>query len=550
MKFNKLYMAFGVAALALASCSDDEDYTPAPAVVTPPAYFNISDSKDVDLEKNSTEFSLPIYRAEAGGAYSPELAIEIVSGDGTSSATAPFTALNSDTDPIFAEGATAGAIKYAVDMSQITPLNDYKFLIKAQGESTPYFITSTEYVVCYVPWVDMSDASTGALPTLTDNSLWQCLQGGLEMTLEVVVEKHPEKGLFRVTHPYLNAPGAINQATGENFAEYYLDPNEPNYLYLNTENPNAVFFCDSKGSIIKEYEIGVRGIFNENWIGYGNFLLLNMYWYYLNNEWYMVSEDKGISPESGEFNKCIGQLKDGNIAFGDGGVWFGFTKDKEAVWDGKGWVLKLPGAAQLGWASLGEGSISDGFIYQFWSEPIPTWNVAMMESESTPGVFRLQNPYRSGNFPDADSSTDAPGDGPWNIVIDCSDPNFVIIEPQGTGFLVGTEQYIANAAGYYTTVDDATKKLTKAQVIANGWNDTYDAATRTITINHPMISGDGGSNWTKVWEAIAGGANTNPQPAVIVLPAEGGAQAAQAKAFKAGKISFAKARTTTKITRR
>ena len=50
MKFNKLYMALGVAALALASCSDEEDYTPAPAVVTPAAYFNISDKADVVLE--------------------------------------------------------------------------------------------------------------------------------------------------------------------------------------------------------------------------------------------------------------------------------------------------------------------------------------------------------------------------------------------------------------------------------------------------------------------------------------------------------------------
>ncbi len=545
MKFNKLYMAFGVAALALASCSDEEEYTPASAVVTPPAYFNISDNSAIDLEKSSTEFSLPIYRAEAGGAYSPELAIEIVSGDGTSSATAPFTALNDDQNPIFAEGATTGAIKYAVDMSQITPLNDYSFLVKASGESTPYFVTTKEFVVSYVPWVDMSDPGSGALPTLEENGMWQCIQGGPSMTLDVLVEKHPKKELFRVTHPYLNAPGVINPMIDDGtFAEYYLDPSDPNYLYISTENPEAVFFCDRDGKLVETpYETGVRGIYNDNWLGYGDFLIINGYWYFVNNKPYMVDETSGFKPEM--FEKAKGQYRDGQITFGEEGVWYGFTKDKEAIWNCKSWVLKLPGAAQLGWASLGEGSISDGFVYQFWGEPIPTWNVAMMESESTPGVFRLQNPYRSGNFPDADSSTDAPGDGPWNIVIDCSDPNFVIIEPQGTGFLVGTEQYIANAAGYYTTVDDATKKLTKAQVIANGWNDTYDAATRTITINHPMISGDGGSNWTKVWETIAGGANTNPQPAVIVLPAEQ-SQAAPAKSLKAGKISFAKARTTTK----
>lgn len=545
MKFNKLYMALGVAALALASCSDEEDYTPAPAVVTPAAYFNISDKTDVDLEKNSTEFSFPIYRAEAGGAYSPNLAISVVSGDGQPVPSTLFTALNSDADPVFAEGATTGAIKYAVDMSQITPLNDYSFLIKAEGESTPYFITSTEYVVSYVPWVSMSDPTSGALPTLDDNSLWQCLQGGLAMTLDVVVEKHPEKPLFRITHPYLNAPGAINAATQENFAEYYLDPNDPNYLYLNTENPNAVFFCDSKGDIIKEYEVGVRGIFNENWIGYGNFLLLNMYWYYLNNEWYMVSDDKGISPESGEFNKCIGQFKNGNIEFGNGGVWFGFTKDKEAVWDGKGWVLKLPGAAQLGWASLGMGTFTDGFVAQYWGEANQTFQVNMMESETDKGMFRLENPYRYGNgYPLADASTDASGDGPWNIVIDCTDPNFVVIEPQGTGFMVGTEQFIANAAGYLTTTDDAAKKRTKEQIIADGLNDTYDAATRTITINHPMLSGDNGATWSNVW-AVAGF-----QPAVIVLPAEGGQQAQQAAAISSGKISLAKARASRKVARR
>lgn len=547
MKFNKLYMALGVAALALASCSDEEDYTPAAAVVTPPAYFNISDNTEVDLEKNSTEFSFPIYRAEAGGAYSPDLAIEIVSGDGVSSATAPFTYLNGENDPIFAEGATTGAIKYAVDMALITDLNDYKFLIKAEGESTPYFITTKEFVVSYVPWVDMKDPGSGVLPTLEENGMWQCLQNGPSMTLDVVVEKHPQKSLFRVTHPYLNAPGVINQMiTDGTFAEYYLDPNDPNYLYINTDNPDAVFFCDRDGNLATvPYETGIRGIYNENWIGYGDFLILNAYWYFINNKPYMVDETSGYKPEM--FEKAKGQFKGDQIVFGEEGVWYCFTKDKEPVWDCKGWVLKLPGAAQLGWASLGEGSITDGFVYQYWDQPeLPTWSVAMMESETEPGKFRLQNPYRSGNFPDADSSTDAPGDGPWNIVIDCTDPNFVIIEPQATGFLVGTEQYIANAAGYYTT--SAAQKLSKEQVIANGWNDTYDAATRTITINHPMISGDAGSTWSKVWEETTAGSNGNPRPAVIVLPGEG-AQAAPAKPISANKISFARARKASKISR-
>lgn len=547
MKFNKLYMALGVAAIALSSCSDEEDYTPAAAVVTPPAYFNISDTKEVDLELNSTEFSFPIYRAEAGGAYSPELAISVISGDGQQIPATLFTPLNSDTDPIFAEGATTGAIKYAVDMSQITPLNDYSFLVKAEGESTPYFITSTEYVVSYVPWIDMGDPNTG-FATLVENGVWGMVswssgQKGLEMTLDVVVEKHPEQPVFRITHPYLNAPGMINSKTEQEFGQYTLDPNDPNYLYLNVENPSAVFFCDRRGEIIEKYDTGVRYALEEGgWSEIGEAILINLYWNYLKGTKYWIDDESYIKDELCAGAK--GKYENGSIEFGEDGVWFSSANVRDYIWSCKSWVLKLPGAAQLGWASLGVGTFTDGFVAPFWGEPNQTFQVSMMQSETDKNKFRLENPYRYGNgYPLADASTDASGEGPWNIVIDCSDPDFVVIEPQGTGFLVGTEQYIANAAGYYTTTDDATKRLTKEQVIANGWNDTYDAATRTITINHPMLSGDNGATWEKVWE-VAGF-----QPAVIVLPAEG-AKAAQAKAPVSGKISFAKALPSTKISRR
>lgn len=546
MKFNKLYMALGVAALALTSCSDEEDYTPAPAVVTPEAYFNISDSKEVDLEKNSTEFSFPIYRAEAGGAYSPQLAIEIVSGDGVSSATAPFTPLNSDADPIFAEGATTGAIKYAVDMDQITALNDYSFLIKAEGESTPYFITSTEFVVSYVPWIDMGDASTG-MATLIENGIWGMVswssgKKGLEMTLDVVVEKHPNEPIFRVTHPYLNAPGVMNSTTEEEFGAYTLDPNDPNYLYLNVENPKAVFFCDRRGACSQEYNTGVRYALEEGgWNEIGEVKIINLYWYSLNGKKYWINDESYIKDEF--YAAAKGTYSNGVIEFGEGGVWFASMNVADYIWDGTSWVLKLPGAAQLGWASLGVGSMTDGFILPYWGEPVATWPVNLKESEETPGLFRVENPYRYGNgYPAADASTDVAGDGPWNIVIDCTDPNFVVVEPQATGFKVGTEQIIANAAGYYTTTDDATQKLSKDQIIANGWNDTYDAATRTITINHPMLSGDNGATWSKVWESAGF------EAAKVVLPTEG-AQAAPGK-LVSRKISFAKSRTVNKIARR
>lgn len=550
MKFNKLYMALGVAALALASCSDDEEYTPASAVVTPPAYFNISDNKEVDLEKNSTEISFPIYRAEAGAAMNPNVAVEIISGDGVST-TSCFTPLNSDTDPIFPEGATTGAIKYAVDMAQVVDLVEYSFLFKLEGESTPYFITSNEFVVSYVPWISMADPATGALSTLTDDALFRCVSWtngarGLKVTLDVVVEKHPNKNLFRITCPYLNAVGAFNTTTGGENSKFTLDPNAPNYMYLNAENANRVYMCERSGEIgnLKWYDSGVQLIMSEEWAAYGNLVIMNGMYYFLNQENIVLSD--GYYPYT-VFENAFGKYTGETIEFNNSdGIFGSFSNDDEALWDGSEWTLKLAGGSSLGWSSLGMATYTDGIIAQYWGEGAPTYQVAVMENTNTPGVFRLQNPYRFGTYPLAGTSSDAPGEGPWNMVVDCTDPNFVIIEPMASGFSAGTEQYIANAAGYYTTTDDASKKMTKEQVIAAGLNDTYDAATRTITISHPMISGNAGSTWFTVWNDPN---VPNFQPAVIVLPGEAQAET-QAKRLANNKYSVAKARTSSKVTRR
>ncbi|MCM1071282.1 MAG: hypothetical protein NC210_03335 [[Clostridium] fimetarium] len=550
MKFNKLYMALGVVALALASCSDDEEYTPAPAVVNPPAYFNISDTKEVDLEKNTTEISFPIYRADAGGAFNPNVAVEIISGDGVSPINC-FTPLNSDTDPIFPEGATTGAIKYAVDMAQVAALVDYSFLFKLEGESTPYFITSNEFVVSYVPWVSMDDPATGALSTLVDDAIFQFLSiggaQGFKLNLEVVVEKHPEKGIFRITHPYLNAPGALNSATSDGKgAGYMFDPNDPNYLYLNAENPDKVYFCEKNGSLgkVKWYDTGVCMNFDAQMEAYGNIKIYNGMYFTVNQE--NIDLDDGYYPYT-LFENAYGTYTGETITFNNSeGLFVGLMNYKEALMNGKEWTLKLAGGSSLGWSSLGESTYSDGIIAQYWGEAVPTYQVATMENTSKPGVFRLQNPYRAGVYPYGSSSTDVAGEGPWNVVIDCTDPNFVIIEPTASGFSAGTEQYIANAAGYYTTTDDATKKMTKEQVIAAGLNDTYDAATRTITISHPMISGNAGSTWYSVWNDPN---VPNFQPAVIVLPAEGQAAEASSYAAPKGKISLAKPRASYKVAR-
>ncbi len=149
-----------------------------------------------------------------------------------------------------------------------------------------------------------------------------------------------------------------------------------------------------------------------------------------------------------------------------------------------------------GWEKLGIGTFTEGFVTQYWGEQPTTHQTYIMKHKDNDQLFRLINPYRFGfGYPLADSSTDAPGEGPWHIDVDCTRRDMVVIRPQRTGFLVGNEQIIANAAGCGL----------------NG-SDTYDKNSRTITINFPMLSGDGGITWNQVWKV-------KPfVPAKIVLP--------------------------------
>lgn len=68
MKLNKLFLGlFGLAALTLASCSDDDKYEWA-TVSGPQVYFSDDLQTQFEIDPEGTSFNVPISRADASSA--------------------------------------------------------------------------------------------------------------------------------------------------------------------------------------------------------------------------------------------------------------------------------------------------------------------------------------------------------------------------------------------------------------------------------------------------------------------------------------------------
>lgn len=137
------------------------------------------------------------------------------------------------------------------------------------------------------------------------------------------------------------------------------------------------------------------------------------------------------------------------------------------------------------------------------------WNVEVLESITKPGLYALKAPYCSTSWVMNNDANRQYGDfQKVNILIDCTDPDFVIIEPQFTGYTlkagaVGNDNaqsyYMANRAGLYLSNGE-----TKEDIIAAGMADKL--VGNVITIDDPMVhtSDDEPDSWG-TW-------NTNPPP--------------------------------------
>lgn len=496
MKLYKFMLGFGgVMALALTSCHEDPEYVPAEAVVTPPAYFNMSDETAIDLEETSTDFVVHVYRADANGVVTAPVTATVTAPDGVDA-----NIFTIPTSVEFADGVTTADIKVTFNMDDIVPMKDYIFDFKVDGESTPYFLTQVKYDVSYVPWETVVSKETGN--TLSKLDIDAILTR--PWSVEVEVQKHPgHDGLFRVRHPFYGAPEV------EGTAQIYPEE-DPLWLYINADNPRSVYFSDSKGKPSIYYHTGWNIYVDDYPDNGGEVVIVCPYSAYL-SETNIIYDGANGGYDYKQFDGDAGTETNHVISFGDKLAWLmpgRIKQDPDAnyllIWND--FKLTLADAdVPPDWEVLGMATYQDGFLSNAFDTPVDEYQVTIEQKIAEPTTYRLLNPYlASGGFPYPTID-----DGEYNLVFDCKDPDMVLMELQPLGYVDNGQNYQGCNAGawhFYGYGEDGA--ISADQIKAQGLNDKLE--NNVITLAHPIVVA--GTSGQFLWM------KSNFTPGKIVLP--------------------------------
>ena len=483
----------GVMALTLASCHDDPEYTKAPDVVTPPAYFNLSDETVVDLEDTSSDFVVNLYRANTEGELTVPVTTAITYPDGATEGI--FTVPSTVT---FADGVSLAEFKIGFDIADIKPMAEYYFDVKVDGESTPYFSTEVNYEVSYVPWVTLTNPKTGSdVSTLDLNGIYNA-----DWSLDFVAQEHPGKpGFFRLRHPFYNAPENHDDA-GNVISEQRYPETDPNYLYVNATNPRSVFISNSKGKPQVFYYTGwVLDKAEPNYTM--EVMLFCEFSAYLAKSFTFPGLD-GVFIPGEDYGSKAGSEENHMIDFKDYMSWtYPAAADASKGSFGYGgfnkFSIKMADATvPVEWESIGACDYVDGFIANYFGSDAPIgYKVEVERNIKNPDLIRLVNPYTPANYPEPG---DAVGETNYNIEIDLKDPEMVLIKDQSSGYIVSRENYrLCNMAAWLYYGYSGTS-ASVADIKKDGYTDTYKDGV--VTINYPVLitkAKDGyEANW--LWE--------------------------------------------------
>lgn len=176
------------------------------------------------------------------------------------------------------------------------------------------------------------------------------------------------------------------------------------------------------------------------------------------------------------------------------------------------------------WTYLGEGSMADGWIIPaltgypgtFYDPADYVFTVEISQNKSNPGLYKLHSPYTSEAFPFLNLNGNSE---PYDIIIDATDPQFVLVAPQISGFehnspgalaaRYAAPYYISCAGQYFYDEGNSPEDIT-----AYGYNSTFDVENGRIVINTPQY-GHMEDGELDMGYACS---NTENYPTVITLP--------------------------------
>lgn len=290
-KFFNKYMLIALAACALASCGDDENYV-AGEQDSLSAYGNIyfpTTAYEVELEPTEpTTYSIDIYRSDSSQAV-----------------TVPIT-LEGDTEVITATDATFAANqgKTTIELSFPNAEVGTQYSVTISAKNTMY-LTPCTFSVNRVKWNDVGyyyDEDGNKVEgycNYTDDLLTTFYSVNNTTHPVKVQERDDKKGYFRVFNAY-----------GEGF--YYNDPgdwddSQDYYIFIDATNPKKVF-------------IPSRCVQGMNW-AYGNFIIYSMAGYYLENPSKGTPDDYYGTYANGKITFPVDALLFGMSGYNDGGLY-------------------------------------------------------------------------------------------------------------------------------------------------------------------------------------------------------------------------------------
>ena len=472
----------GSLALMFTACDKaaEQTYTPAAPVVTPPAYFAMDYDSNIYLEENQTSFTVPVYRAEAGAEATVAINCQ-VDGDFFSYKNAEgqeveFTVnegkATAEIPVKFAAGqdSTSIEISYPWDTMSTKAGVKYNFQFASTGESSPYFITDVDYVACYVPWVTVTGPNGETTATYKDKAIFSGFQFTNPSTEELfaweveIQSTEVFPGLYRIINPY---EGALQEDSDD--GSYTYHGTGTIYMYINATDPENVYLSDKVGNPLPEFntyytfaaEYG-ESVYYFDRIAGG---LAGKYLY----------DDEDSFPNDGAGLGTRVDFEQGGQTYVD---YIDFAEDHFFVYtDGyettsNELIIIFPGGqGKREWNDLGMATYTEDMLSAYYEMGEQTYQVPVQQNIDNPSVYRMINPYTN-YWPESN-----PQEEDYNITIDCSDPDFVIVATQNTGnWLESDEMYEAwmtNAAYYYTTLVTDKYKKTQAEITAAGMNDTF-----------------------------------------------------------------------------
>lgn len=477
MKFKSLLISgLCLIGFAMTSCDDQEEakYTPAAPEESPEAYFSPLSETSAEINDETTQIVIPVYRATKEGASTVQVICTV--NDAT-----PFTI---PTTVTFADQADEADFVIGVDVMKLMSGVDYDFkLTIGDGVDTPYCLKTLSYLVTYSTWEDVVGPNGETMGTWIDDLISGLynLTPTANPSWPVQIQQSPSvKGLYRVVNPYKNF-----QLNGMYDRNYDTD----HYLYFNASNPNGVFMCTKTGAVLEadgSYPIFTSGI---NIGGDGWFEIVGYYNY-----------GASIGKESAA-QAYLGKLTNGVMTFPKQGLVVAETE-----WNGgaaagafyvgnknEKWRLIFPGCVdetpeEPEWDAIGKAEFYDPFVTAAYGITGQHWSVDVERNIENPTLFRMVNPYKSGvmivdGAPFGEEGLIDLGsdyDGDMYVEFDCDDPTCVFIPMQDCGYIDAEDGMftILNAAYYYAVAE----QYTNAQIISGGYADTYDTSTFTVNI--------------------------------------------------------------------